>query len=86
MAADLAPLAAMTILEDLGMTNCTSVSDLTPLGALANMLTLDVCDCNADLDLTPLEALTSLEHLYSGNPDGYSEGGDEDGVGQCFFN
>lgn len=61
------PLAGLTWLEELDLSDC-GVSDITPLAGLTNLTWLDLSS-NSISDLTPLSGLTGLTYLnLSGNP------------------
>lgn len=61
------PLAGLTQLEELNLSNC-GVTDITPLSGLASLSRLDLSGNNIS-DLTPLSGLSGLTYLnLSGNP------------------
>ena len=61
------PLAGLTWLEELDLSNC-GVTDITPLSGLTSLTWLNLSD-NSISDLTPLSGLTGLTYLnLSGNP------------------
>ena len=61
------PLAGLTWLEELDLSDC-GVSDITPLAGLTSLTRLDLSG-NSVSDLTPLSGLTGLTYLnVSGNP------------------
>ncbi|MCE9610537.1 MAG: hypothetical protein K8R23_10120 [Chthoniobacter sp.] len=61
---DLAPLASLTQLQVLGLTNSTNVADLAPLASLTQLKVLGLNGCTGVTDLAPLAGLTQLQELY----------------------
>ena len=62
--ADLSPLAAMTELKRLDLSNCSRITDLSPLSSLSDLKYLNL-SMTAVTDLTPLSSLTALQVLHA---------------------
>jgi internalin A len=59
----LSPLASLTWLPTLDLSECGQLSDLTLLASLTSLQTLNLSKCGQLSDLTPLASLTSLQTL-----------------------
>jgi hypothetical protein len=60
---DLSPLAPLTGLKRLDLSDCVSVYDLRPLAKLTGLQTLDLCRCASLSDLSPLADLADLRDV-----------------------
>jgi len=60
---DLAPLSALTKLENLALA-CTMVKDIQPLSRLINMKDLQLWGMRDIMDISPLASMTELEKLW----------------------
>jgi len=60
---DLSPLAGLTNLSSLDLSNCKDLSDLSPLAGLTNLSNLILKRCTALSDLSPLAGLRNLSTL-----------------------
>ena len=60
---DLSPLAGLTNLITLDLTDSFSLIDLSPLAGLTNLSTLNLDSCTSLSDLSPLAGLTNLSSL-----------------------
>ncbi len=60
---DIAPLEALTTLEDLELDGLTKLTDLTPLGKLTGLQDLRLNNLGQPVDITALEKLEKLEKL-----------------------
>lgn len=64
---DLAPLAAMPLLREIGLSHCPRVQNLEPL-ARSGLEWLSLVQLHPSLDPTPLTGMTDLRHLVLGHP------------------
>ncbi|MBT0175839.1 leucine-rich repeat domain-containing protein [Listeria seeligeri] len=63
---DLSPLAGLTNLDTLNLSNNSTINTLSPLAGLTNLEALNLSRCSAVSDLRPLSGLTKLTNLNFG--------------------